>query len=99
MSDKELLETKVVAVLLASYYDIIRVKIMDSIPKAIMLKLVATMKQQMLGEVIGKLYRPEIVDELLNETEESAKQRRELNEAVGLMKGALASIQSLERTF
>ena len=48
MSEKEKLETKVVAILLGSYYDIIRVKIMDSVPKAIMLKLVDTMKKVFL---------------------------------------------------
>jgi hypothetical protein len=98
MSDKEMLETKVVAVLLASYYDIIRVKIMDSVPKAIVLKLVATMKQQMLETIIGQLYRPEIVDDLLSETEETVKQRKELKEAISLMHEALSSIQSLEKT-
>jgi len=99
MSDKEKLETKVIAVLLASYFDIIRIKIMDSVPKAIMLKLVETMKKEMLGEILGQLYRPEIVDELLSETEENKKQRKELKEAVDLMKSALANIQNLEKTF
>ena len=55
MSDKERIETEVIARLLSSYYDIIRIKIQDSVPKAIMLMLVNKVKDEIHNELITTL--------------------------------------------
>ena len=55
MSDKERIETEVIARLLSSYYDIIRIKIQDSVPKAIMLMLVNKVKDEIHSELITTL--------------------------------------------
>ena len=54
MSDKERIETEVIARLLSSYYDIIRIKIQDSVPKAIMLMLVNKVKDEILETFVTK---------------------------------------------
>ena len=81
-SDKERIETELIARLLSTYYDIIRVKIQDSIPKAIMLMLVNKVKDEIHSQLISELYQLDQMNELLGEREEDVQKRKEVRACV-----------------
>jgi len=96
MSETERMETEVIRRLLESYFQIVRKKIVDSVPKAISLKLVNKAKSELHNELVSKLYKPELVDELLQENPETADRRKRCREVIELMDSALRTIAEVQ---
>lgn len=97
MTDNDILQSRVIETLLEAYFGIIRTKIIDSVPKAITLKLVNAVASRMHSELVGKLYGdPTQIDSLLAETPETEAKRKRLVEVLGLMEQAMGAIQEVQ---
>ena len=86
LSNKEQMEIEIVRSLIESYFAIVRDKILDSIPKAIMHFLVNYVQEMLQTELVGALWRPELFGELLQEDHQVAEQRARtvtMKEALG----------------
>jgi len=86
LSNKEQMEIEIVRSLIESYFAIVRDKILDSIPKAIMHFLVNHVQEMLQTELVGALWRPELFGELLQEDHQVAEQRARtvtMKEALG----------------
>jgi dynamin 1-like protein len=63
--------------LIKSYFYIVRKSIQDSVPKAVMHFLVNYVKDNLQSELVAHLYKSDSAEQLLNESEHIARQRRE----------------------
>ena len=66
--------------LIKTYFLIVRKNIQDSVPKAIMHFLVNHVKDNLQSELVSKLYKSDLIDNLLMESEHIAARRREAQE-------------------
>jgi len=85
LSDKETMETEVIKLLIHSYYNIIKREMIDTIPKAISLTLVNHSKENLQQMLLTELYKAEVLDELLKESEYVVNRRREVKEMVATL--------------
>lgn len=97
MTSKDVSETQIIENLLVSYFDIVKTKILDSIPKAIALRLVNKVKTSLQTDLVSRVYQPEKVDALLSESEESAEKRERLAKTLVLMEKAMQAIKRVQR--
>jgi len=77
LSEREYMETEVIKLLIQSYFNIVKRTVADTVPKAIMLNLVAYAKEQLQRELLKELYRTDLLNEMLQESEFTAERRRE----------------------
>ncbi|KAL7745980.1 vacuolar protein sorting-associated protein 1 [Sorochytrium milnesiophthora] len=82
LSERETLETEVIKLLLTSYFNIVKRTVADMVPKAIMLNLVMHAKEQLQREMLSELYKSEVLDELLKESEQTLQRRREVKKII-----------------
>ncbi|GAU24068.1 hypothetical protein TSUD_388610 [Trifolium subterraneum] len=75
-SETEAVEIAVTKLLLKSYYDIVRKNIEDIVPKTIMHFLVNNTKRGLHNNVIKKLYRDNLFEEMFQEPDEIALKRK-----------------------
>lgn len=68
--------------LLESYYTIVRKKVQDSVPKAIMHFLVNHTKRELCNVLIENLYRESLFQKLLQETDEVSLKRKHVEETL-----------------
>uniref|UniRef100_A0A1D1ZL45 Dynamin-related protein 3A n=1 Tax=Anthurium amnicola TaxID=1678845 RepID=A0A1D1ZL45_9ARAE len=94
-TENETIEIAVTKLLLRSYYDIVRKKIQDAVPKAIMHFLVNHAKRDLLSTFIQKLYREEQFSILLNEREEVAVKRQQTKELFNVLRQAVSALDTL----
>ncbi|XP_060216199.1 dynamin-related protein 3A-like isoform X2 [Lycium barbarum] len=87
-SDQETIEIAVTKLLLRSYYDIVRKNIEDSVPKAIMHFLVNHTKRELHNVFIKKLYRDNLLEEMLQEPDEIALKRKRTRETLRVLQQA-----------
>jgi len=78
------------------YFSIIRRKICDQVPKAIMAMLVNRLKEQLYGVLVAKLYNADRLDALLSETEEVVTRRRHLLEIEAMLSRAMAALDEVQ---
>jgi len=69
LSEREQIETEVIKLLISSYFNIVKRTMIDMVPKAIMLNLVAYAKEELQRELLENLYRTTALDDLLKESE------------------------------
>jgi len=81
-------QIELLELLLKSYFNIVRKNVKDKVPKSIMYFLVMRSKNQMQNELVKQLYKEEMIDKLLEEREDVAKQRNELNEKIKILTDA-----------
>jgi dynamin 1-like protein len=74
-NDKERFETELIQSLMVSYFDIVRKNVKDLVPKSCMHFLVNQSKAKVQSELIHHLYKPDLFDELLEESPEIAQRR------------------------
>ncbi|KAL7119291.1 hypothetical protein ACP275_02G054500 [Erythranthe tilingii] len=91
-SDQEAIEITVTKLLLTSYYDIVRKKIEDSVPKAIMHFLVNRTKRELHNVFIQKLYRDNLLEEILKEPEEISIKRKRTTNTLRILEEALRTL-------
>ncbi|XP_073312320.1 dynamin-related protein 3A-like [Primulina huaijiensis] len=94
-SDHETIEIAVTKLLLTSYYDIVRKNIEDSVPKAIMHFLVNHTKRELHNVFIKKLYRDNLLEEMLQEPDEVAMKRKRTRESLRVLQQAFRTLDDL----
>lgn len=82
LSERESMEIEVIKLLISSYYNIVKRTMIDMVPKAIMLNLVAFSRENMQKELLEKLYRQDILDNLLKESDYTIQRRKECQRMV-----------------
>ncbi|KAI8870093.1 hypothetical protein GQ42DRAFT_162993 [Ramicandelaber brevisporus] len=82
LSEREQLEIEVTKLLITSYFNIVKRTICDVVPKAIILNLVTQVKVAIQQELLSEIYRSEVIDELLKESDSTVSKRRELRQMI-----------------
>ena len=75
-SERERIETEIIKSLISSYFDIVRKNWMDLVPKACMHFMVKHAKENMQNELVSKLYKEDLLSEVMRETPEVAQRRQ-----------------------
>ncbi|CAN8270770.1 unnamed protein product [Cochlearia groenlandica] len=94
-TEQEAIEIKITKLLLNSYYDIVRKNIEDLVPKAIMHFLVNYSKRELHNVFIEKLYRENMIEELLKEPDELAVKRKRTQETLRILQQANRTLDEL----
>ena len=76
-----------IELLIHSYFNIIKREMIDMVPKAISLTLVNHSKENLQRELLQELYKAEVLDDLLKESEHVVTRRKE----------AISMIQALNK--
>ena len=85
---REQLETDIIRSLLVSYYGIVRKNLQDSVPKAIMHFLVNAVRGNIQNELVAELYKEGEFDEMLKETDDAVRRRKDCAALVGALERA-----------
>ncbi|RIA96051.1 Dynamin central region-domain-containing protein [Glomus cerebriforme] len=88
LSEREVMETEVIKLLIQSYYNIVKKTLVDMVPKAIMLNLVYHAKEELQRELLQELYKAEVLDELLKESEYTQQRRKECKKMIEALQKA-----------
>lgn len=88
LTDREAMETDVIKLLITSYFNITKRTVIDMIPKAIMLHLVNNAKESMQRELLQELYQPEILKDLMKESDHVVARRRECAKMIAALETA-----------
>ncbi|KAI8049226.1 Dynamin central region-domain-containing protein [Syncephalis plumigaleata] len=88
LSEREFVETEVIKLLIQSYFNIVRRTMIDMVPKAIMLNLVAFAKESMQKELLQELYKRDVLDELLQESDQTIQRRNECKKMIKALQQA-----------
>ncbi|KAK1402077.1 Dynamin-related protein 3A [Heracleum sosnowskyi] len=94
-SEDDTVNIIVTRLLLRSYYDIVRKNIEDSVPKAIMHFLVNHTKRELHNVFIRKLYRDNLLEEMLREPEEVSIKRKRTSETLHVLQQAFQTLDEL----
>ncbi|KAF8590493.1 VpsA protein [Ramaria rubella] len=78
LSERETMETEVIKLLIHSYFNIVKREMIDMVPKAISLTLVNHSKESLQRELLQELYKPEVLEELLKESDFVVSRRKEV---------------------
>jgi len=78
LNERETMETDVIKLLIHSYFNIVKREMIDMVPKAISLTLVSHSKENLQRELLQELYKPEVLDDLLKESEFVVSRRKEV---------------------
>lgn len=96
VSERELLEIEVIKLLLYSYFGIVKRTVTDLVPKSIMLNLVNYSKEELQQGLLAELYKSDLVDELLKESEVTIERRKECRKMLDAFKVAEDIVHSVE---
>ncbi|KAL5214705.1 hypothetical protein ABZP36_003857 [Zizania latifolia] len=91
--EQDVTEVAIVKLLVKSYYDIVRKSIEDAVPKAIMHFLVNHTKRELHNVLIRKLYRENLLDEMLRETDEVVIRRQHIQETLHVLEQAHRALE------
>ncbi|KAF8520174.1 Dynamin central region-domain-containing protein [Hysterangium stoloniferum] len=78
LSERETIETDVIKLLIHSYFNIVKREMIDMVPKAISLTLVNHSKETLQRELLEELYKPDVLEELLKESDFVISRRKEV---------------------
>lgn len=82
LSEREGIEVEVIKLLISSYYNIVKRTMIDMVPKAIMLNLVQFTKDEMQRELLESMYKTDMLDDLLKESDYTIRRRKECQQMV-----------------
>ncbi|CAG8633714.1 25192_t:CDS:10 [Cetraspora pellucida] len=88
LSERESMETEIIKTLIQSYFNIVKRTIVDMVPKAVMLNLVSHTKEELQRELLQELYKAEVLDELLKESEYTQQRRKECKKMIEALQKA-----------
>lgn len=77
-----------IELLISSYFNIVKRTVIDTVPKAIMLNLVNNAKEELQRELLQELYKTEVLDELLKESEFTQNRRKECKKMIEALQKA-----------
>lgn len=95
MSERETMETEVIKLLISLYYNIVKRSVADVIPKAIMLKLIIRLKDNIQKELLEKLYNSPNLAEMVKENELTVQKRKECLKMVEVLRNASEIVSSV----
>ncbi|XP_030650124.1 dynamin-1-like protein isoform X3 [Chanos chanos] len=98
LSAREQRDCEVIERLIKSYFLIVRKNIQDSVPKAVMHFLVNYVKDSLQSELVGQLYKPALLDDLLTESEDMAQRRNEAADMLKALQKASQVIAEIRET-
>ena len=81
--------------LIHSYFNIVKREMIDMVPKAISLTLVNHSKENLQRELLQELYKPDVLEDLLKESELVVARRKEVVSMVGALNKAEESVVPL----
>ncbi|WFD06087.1 dynamin GTPase [Malassezia vespertilionis] len=88
LTDRESMETDVIKLLITSYFNITKRTVIDMVPKAIMLNLVVQAKDSLQRELLQELYQPEVLEDLMKESDHVVARRRECTKMIAALEKA-----------
>ncbi|KAI8997420.1 Dynamin central region-domain-containing protein [Pilobolus umbonatus] len=88
LSDREYMETEVIKLLIQSYFNIVKRTMIDMVPKAIMLNLVNHAKEELQRELLTELYKIEVLDDLMQESDFTKERRKECKKMIEALQKA-----------
>ncbi|KAJ7090348.1 Dynamin central region-domain-containing protein [Mycena belliarum] len=88
LNERETMETEVIKLLIHSYFNIVKREMIDMVPKAISLTLVTHSTKNLQRELLQELYKPEVLDDLLKESEFIVNRRKEVTSMVAALNKA-----------
>ncbi|KAI8337973.1 Dynamin central region-domain-containing protein [Chlamydoabsidia padenii] len=88
LSEREYMETEVIKLLIQSYYNIVKRTMIDMVPKAIMLNLVNRAKKELQQELLTELYKADVLDDLMEESEFTQQRRKECKKMIEALQKA-----------
>lgn len=74
--------------LIHSYFNIVKREMIDMVPKAISLTLVNYSKENLQRELLQELYKPEVLDDLMKESDAVVSRRKEVVKMVNALNKA-----------
>ena len=92
---RQTFDCELIEKLITSYFLIVRKSVQDSVPKAVMHCLVNCVRDGIQSELVRELYKPEIVDELMEESPETMARRKEIVEMVRALQRAHAILNEI----
>ncbi|XP_067832237.1 dynamin-1-like protein isoform X1 [Heptranchias perlo] len=98
LSLREQRDCEVIQRLIKSYFLIVRKSIQDSVPKTVMHFLVNHVKDNLQSELVGQLYKSQLLDGLLTESEDTATQRTEAANMLKALQRASQIISEIRET-
>ncbi|KAK5981126.1 Dynamin GTPase effector domain protein, partial [Trichostrongylus colubriformis] len=84
--------------LIRKYFMIVRKNVQDSVPKAIMHFLVNYVRDNLQSELVRQLYKNDLLEDLLSETEDMAQRRKETLETMKALNQASLIISEVRET-
>ncbi|KAK3144981.1 hypothetical protein QOZ80_4AG0320830 [Eleusine coracana subsp. coracana] len=91
--EQDVTEIAIMKLLIKSYYDIVRKNIEDAVPKAVMHFLVNHTKRELHNFLIRKLYRDNLLNELMKETDEVLIRRKRIQETLEVLEQAHRTLE------
>ncbi|PPR03936.1 hypothetical protein CVT26_001141 [Gymnopilus dilepis] len=88
LNERETMETEVIKLLIHSYFNIVKREMIDMVPKAISLTLVNFSKENLQRELLQELYKPDVLDELLKESDYVVSRRKEVQNMIAALNKA-----------
>ncbi|KAJ3056253.1 vacuolar protein sorting-associated protein 1 [Rhizophlyctis rosea] len=88
LSEREYMETEVIKLLLLSYFNIVKRTTSDLVPKAIMFNLVQHTKEELQRELLAELYKREVFDDALKESDFTVQRRKECKKMIEALQKA-----------
>jgi dynamin 1-like protein len=82
------METEVIKMLIQSYYNIVKQTMIDMVPKAIMLNLVNHAKTGLQQELLAELYKQDVLNDLLQESDFTRQRRKECKKMIEALQKA-----------
>uniref|UniRef100_A0A8C4S6Y6 Dynamin-1-like protein n=1 Tax=Erpetoichthys calabaricus TaxID=27687 RepID=A0A8C4S6Y6_ERPCA len=98
LTPREHRDCEVIQRLIKSYFLIVRKSIQDSVPKTVMHFLVNFVKEHLQSELVGQLYKSQLLDGLLTESEDMALQRTEAANMLKALQKASHIISEIRET-
>lgn len=88
ISERDLTEMEVIKLLINSYFNIVKQTTVDMVPKCIMLNLVVYAREEMQRGLLAELYRDDLLQELLQESQETITRRKECKKMIEALQKA-----------
>lgn len=94
--DKGMSETRIIKTLIQSYFKIVQKIIQDSVPKAVMHFLVGGCKGEIQSDLVKKLYKQNLFEELMSEEKHILKERTELVKMIAVLRKAVKVLKVVQ---
>ncbi|XP_010874311.2 dynamin-1-like protein isoform X2 [Esox lucius] len=98
LSAREQRDCEVIQRLIKCYFLIVRKSIQDSVPKTVMHFLVNFVKERLQSELVGQLYKQNLLQGLLIESQDIAQQRTEVAQMLEALQKASNIISEIRET-